>query len=114
MFVPEMAYFPVTFCQGFGAKFGRLNNKEAQKSKLFLPLIFLCYIFRKCAPLDLLRITSSTSNQKKKSKIKDKKLYSKTSHFKNNAGFRLTCRLPHCRFDDDISSTAQASLAVEG
>ena len=33
MFVPEMAYFPVTFCQGFGAKFGRLNNEEAQKSK---------------------------------------------------------------------------------
>ena len=31
-----------------------------------------------------------------------------------NAGFRLTCRLPHCRFDDDISSTAQASLAAEG
>ena len=30
------------------------------------------------------------------------------------AGFRLTCRLPHCRFDDDISSTAQASLAAEG
>ena len=32
----------------------------------------------------------------------------------NYAGFRLTCRLPHCRFDDDISSTAQASLAAEG
>ena len=32
----------------------------------------------------------------------------------SNAGFRLTCRLPHCRFDDDISSTAQASLAAEG
>ena len=31
-----------------------------------------------------------------------------------NAGFRLTCRLPHCCFDDDISSTAQASLAAEG
>ena len=31
-----------------------------------------------------------------------------------NASFRLTCRLPHCRFDDDISSTAQASLAAEG
>ena len=31
-----------------------------------------------------------------------------------NAGFSLTCRLPHCRFDDDISSTAQASLAAEG
>ena len=31
-----------------------------------------------------------------------------------NAGFRLTCRLPHCRFDDDISSTAQTSLAAEG
>ena len=30
------------------------------------------------------------------------------------AGFRLTCRLPHCRFDDDISSTAQAPLAAEG
>ena len=34
--------------------------------------------------------------------------------FTFNAGFRLTCRLPHCRFDDDISSTAQASLAAEG
>ena len=33
---------------------------------------------------------------------------------KLNAGFRLTCRLPHCRFDDDICSTAQASLAAEG
>ena len=31
-----------------------------------------------------------------------------------NAGFRLTCRLPHCRFDDDICSTAQAPLAAEG
>ena len=31
-----------------------------------------------------------------------------------NAGFRLTCCLPHCRFDDDISSTVQASLAAEG
>ena len=30
------------------------------------------------------------------------------------AGFRLTCRLPHCRFDDDICTTAQASLAAEG
>ena len=33
---------------------------------------------------------------------------------KRNAGFRLTCRLPHCRFDDDICSTAQAPLAAEG
>ena len=33
---------------------------------------------------------------------------------RSNAGFRLTCRLPHCHFDDDISSTAQASLATEG
>ena len=32
----------------------------------------------------------------------------------NYAGFRLTCRLPHCRFDDDICSTAQAPLAAEG
>ena len=32
----------------------------------------------------------------------------------NNAGFRVTCRLPHCRFDDDICSTAQAPLAAEG
>ena len=31
-----------------------------------------------------------------------------------NAGFRLTCRLPHCRFDDDICPTAQAPLAAEG
>ena len=28
------------------------------------------------------------------------------------AGFRLTCGLPHCRFDDDICSTAQAPLAL--
>ena len=35
-------------------------------------------------------------------------------YYKHYAGFRLTCRLPHCRFDDDISSTAQASLAAEG
>ena len=33
---------------------------------------------------------------------------------KTYAGFRLTCRLPHCRFDDDICSTAQAPLAAEG
>ena len=32
---------------------------------------------------------------------------------KINAGFRLTCRLPHCRFDD-ICTTAQAPLAAEG
>ena len=31
----------------------------------------------------------------------------------NYAAFRLTCRLPHCRFDD-ICSTAQAPLAAEG
>ena len=36
------------------------------------------------------------------------------SKIKCYAGFRLTCPLPHCRFDDDISSTAQASLAAEG
>ena len=30
------------------------------------------------------------------------------------AAFRLTCRLPHCRFDDDICTTAQAPLAAEG
>ena len=33
--------------------------------------------------------------------------------YKANAGFRLTC-LPHCRFDHDICSTAQAPLAAEG
>ena len=33
MFVPEMAYFPVTFCQGFGAKFGKLNNEDQKSSK---------------------------------------------------------------------------------
>ena len=36
-----------------------------------------------------------------------------TSSVGLNAGFRLTCRLPHCRFDDDICSTAQAPLAAE-
>ena len=30
------------------------------------------------------------------------------------AAFRLACRLPHCRFDDDICTTAQAPLAAEG
>ena len=25
--------FPVTFCQSFGEKFGRLNNEEAQENK---------------------------------------------------------------------------------
>ena len=38
--------------------------------------------------------------------------WDRTMHI--NAGFRLTCRLPHCRFDDDICSTAQAPLAAEG
>ena len=33
---------------------------------------------------------------------------------KTYAAFRLTCRLPHCRFDDDICTTAQAPLAAEG
>ena len=28
------------------------------------------------------------------------------------AGFRLACRSPHCCFDDDICTIAQASLAV--
>ena len=28
MFVPEMAYSPVTLCQGFGAEFSRLNSEE--------------------------------------------------------------------------------------
>ena len=31
-----------------------------------------------------------------------------------NAGFRLTCRLSHCRFEEDICTTAQAPLAAEG
>ena len=30
-----------------------------------------------------------------------------------NAAFRLACRSPHCRFDDDICTTAQAPLAAE-
>ena len=80
MFVPEMAYFPVTFCQGFGAKLGRLNSEEAQKTTSFCLLNFLCYTYRKCAPLDLFRIT--TPNPKMRSKVKDNKLYSKTSHLK--------------------------------
>ena len=29
-----------------------------------------------------------------------------------NAAFRLACRSPHCRFDGDICSTAQAPLAT--
>ena len=33
---------------------------------------------------------------------------------KINAGFRLACRLPHCRFDVDICSTAPAPLGAEG
>ena len=79
MVVPEMAYFPVTFCQGFDAEFSRLNSEEAQINKQFLPLNILCYMYRKCAPLDLLWIT--TPNPKVSSKNKDEKLYSK-SHFK--------------------------------
>ena len=31
-----------------------------------------------------------------------------------NAAFRLACRSPHCHFDDDICTTAQAPLAAEG
>ena len=38
----------------------------------------------------------------------------KPESVKTNAGFRLACRSPHCRFDDDICSTAQAPLAAEG
>ena len=30
------------------------------------------------------------------------------------AAFRLACRSPHCRFDDDICTTAQAPLVTEG
>ena len=30
-----------------------------------------------------------------------------------NATFRLACRSPHCRFDGDFCSTAQAPLAAE-
>ena len=30
-----------------------------------------------------------------------------------NAAFRLACHSPHCRFDDDICTTAQAPLATE-
>ena len=30
------------------------------------------------------------------------------------AAFRLAYHLPHCRFDDDICTTAQAPLATEG
>ena len=30
------------------------------------------------------------------------------------AAFRLACRLPHCRFDGDFCTTAQAPLAAEG
>ena len=33
---------------------------------------------------------------------------------KGNAACRLACRSPHCRFDVDICSTAQAPLAAEG
>ena len=32
----------------------------------------------------------------------------------HNAAFRLACRSPHCCFDDDICTTAQAPLAAEG
>ena len=33
---------------------------------------------------------------------------------KINAAFRLACPSPHCHFDDDIYTTAQAPLAAEG
>ena len=36
------------------------------------------------------------------------------SHGQSDAAFRLACRSPHCRFDGDICSTAQAPLATEG
>ena len=36
------------------------------------------------------------------------------SGMKSNACFRLAYRFPHCHFDDDICSTAQAPLAAEG
>ena len=32
----------------------------------------------------------------------------------SNAAVRLACRLPHCRFDGDFCTTAQAPLAAEG
>ena len=67
MIVPEMAYFPVTFCQGFDAEFSRLNSEEAQINKQFLPLNILCYMYRKCAPprLALNNHTKSESEFKK-------------------------------------------------
>ena len=33
---------------------------------------------------------------------------------KSNAAFRLACRSPHCRFDGDFCTAAQAPLAAEG
>ena len=35
-------------------------------------------------------------------------------HSLSYAAFRLACRSPHCRFDDDICITTQAPLAAEG
>ena len=53
--------------------------------------------------------------------LKKIKQFSKPCHsfilqrsvFPDNAAFRLACRSPHCRFDDDICTTAQAPLAAE-
>ena len=33
---------------------------------------------------------------------------------RSNAAFRLACHSPHCRFDGDFCTTAQAPLATEG
>ena len=54
-------------------------------------------------------------------------MFKRASNFKENhridscsvssltyAAFRLTCRLPHCCFDDGICTTVHAPLAAEG
>ena len=64
MFLPEMEYFPVTPCQGFGSEFSRLNSEKTQKSnQILLLVIFFVTLQKVCAP-------RLTPNNKSKNEVK--------------------------------------------
>ena len=70
------AWNSIFSCDPLSGDWCRIQQTKL-KSKLILPLNFLCYTYRKCVPLDFLWMT--TPNPKMKSKVKDKKLYGHAS-----------------------------------